>query len=291
MTRGRGAWLTVGLAGVLAFGGVLPSARAAAPDDMRDTRLAESMQDDGQRRYDQADYFGAARTWGRILEILTENEVNRQERDNALLITLDAYSRPYYENYSGQSIRRPPPDVVQGLVDGVAVFDRYVVAYERAYGKGSSISPAADEAGRQIKAYLEEAGGAPTTADEKPKTETKPVVVGPICDPRIDNCGKYQYRNGVPLIVIGSITMAAGLGCTALIIVGGVRNNNAASENPPRTDRTARGMIIGGSIATGVLLVAGATMLGVGIRRRVRTFALTPTVGPRFAGLGVTGKF
>jgi hypothetical protein len=40
-----------------------------------------------------------------------------------------------------------------------------------------------------------------------------------------------------------------------------------------------------------VLVAAGATMLGVGIRRKLRTTAFAPVVSPRFVGLGATGRF
>lgn len=261
---------------------VLATTSVVSQPGMQPSTVAEEYQQRGDDLYDRADYLGAARTWSKILEALSENEVNRAERDNALLITLDAYMRPY-EPYHFKSKPGPAPDaVIKGLEEGVAVYQTYLAAFRRAYGETAQISPSAQEAARQLLEYWGEVGRKP--AEKTPET-TGPIeppggaVIG--CDRRTDRC----YQRGVPLIVAGSITLALGLGATSMIVIGGLR---ASGGN---NDATAQGLIIGGSVTTVALLAAGGTMLGIGIKRRGRRVTLAPSVGPRFTGVSVSGRF
>jgi len=248
---------------------------------MQPTAIAEQYQQRGGELYDRAEYLAAARTWARILETLSENEVNRAERDNALLITLDAYMRPYERYHFGSRTGEPPPEVVEGLEEGVRVYERYLAAYRRAYGETAQISPSAQEVARQLLSFWEEVRGSEgSESAERPGVDPRDGWVIDGCDRRTDRC----YQRGVPLIVVGSVSLGLGLGATSMIVVGGLR----ARDN---NDATAKGLIIGGSVATVALLTAGGVMLGVGIRRRGRRIAVSPMLGPGLTGLSMVGRF
>jgi hypothetical protein len=109
----------------------------------------------------------------------------------------------------------------------------------------------------------------------------------------------------VGLIVAGSIMLAAGLGTIAMIIVGDSINrkakrdlaaakedgDNAGIEDANRRGQTGNVLIITGAVFTGLFIAGGATMLGIGIHRRVRYVAFSPTVGRGYAGLSLRGRF
>jgi hypothetical protein len=268
----------------LALATALASVPAIAePGGMRPNTVAEEYQQRGDDLYDRAEYIAAARTWARILETLSENEVNRAERDNALLITLDAYMRPY-EPYHFKSRPGPAPEeVIKGLEEAVAVYETYLAAYKRAYGESAQISPSAQEAVNQLLEYWaavkDQRGEGEDEGEGGGIVPPEGTILG--CDRRVDRC----YKRGVPLIVAGSITLALGLGSTSMIVVGGLRASRGDN------DALSTGLIAGGSVATVVLLAAGGAMLGVGIKRYGRSVAVAPVVGPRMTGLSLSGRF
>ena len=56
---------------------------------------ARALTEQGQASFDAGDYEGAASSWSKILDTLPENDLNREERENALLISLEAYKHAY----------------------------------------------------------------------------------------------------------------------------------------------------------------------------------------------------
>ncbi|MCA9705734.1 MAG: hypothetical protein KDK70_07795 [Myxococcales bacterium] len=67
--------------------------------------------------------------------------------------------------------------------------------------------------------------------------------------------------------------------------------DGSAQADAEDRKRSANAMIISGSILMGVLTIGGATMLGIGIRRRIRYTAVAPSFGPSYVGLSLQRRF
>ncbi|MCA9718720.1 MAG: hypothetical protein KC468_28890, partial [Myxococcales bacterium] len=103
---------------------------------------------------------------------------------------------------------------------------------------------------------------------------------------------------GAGLIVVGG----AGLGLMAGGLVIGSQANDISELGPldlqEREDQFARGrtgnaLAIAGGVVGGVFLATGVALLVVGKQKQQRSAraALTPALGPGFAGLQLTGRF
>lgn len=111
--------------------------------------------------------------------------------------------------------------------------------------------------------------------------------------------------SGNVLIGVGSATIVVGLAMIPLVVVGSQRANQADQDLQQAQDEgseegiraaedrksSANAMIISGSVLLGVLTAGGATMLGIGIHRRIRYTALAPVIGPSYVGLTLQGRF
>jgi len=273
----------------------------AAPLDVHNGDRAKELNLEGQKRFDVQDYEGAASSWSRILEVLPENTVNREERENSLLIALEAYKEAFRSRRAagGDDALK---SAVEHLRKGVALHAQYGAEYQRAYGNGARIGSAAQDSGAEIQRMLEDAerelgGSAPAPT---PIIDPSPTPTSPTRD-----FGPVRGPSGNGLIAGGSILIALGLGSTSMIIIGGLQAKEARREYrdasaemdeagkdaADRKGKRANGLIAGGAVMTGVFLAAGATMLGFGIRRRVRYQAVAPMVGPQYVGIGVQGRF
>lgn len=298
---GRSLHLLLSLTLGMGASGLARSATAMEPARVEPSARARDLNHEGQRRYDAGDYLGAAQSWARILEVLPENDVNREERDNALLITLEA-SRSAYEkriNAPGDSARE---DGIDYLRSAISILERYEAEFDRAYGGTQSISPDARRLGDEIRELLAEA-----EARLGPSRETPPPRIVPTTDDFTPVADFRRGPSGTGLIVAGAVTMTAGLAMTSMIVVGAVRARqaredieDAREDMPPDEDaerdaerRLDQGnaLMISGGVLTGVFLAGGATMLGIGIRRRVRYMAVAPSVGPRYVGISATARF
>ena len=165
------------------------------------------------------------------------------------------------------------------------------------YGAQGTVDGAVFESRAEIEAMLAEAGKPP------PETTPTPVDTGPQLEPTVVQRG----RNGTGLIVGGSIMTAAGLSMIALVVIGArdlkraeeqrrdaeslMPEDPAAVQAAEDRKRNANAMLISGSVLLAVLTAGGATMLGLGIRRRVRYMAFAPTFGPTYVGVGAAGRF
>lgn len=263
---------------------LLPSVARATADDIRPDDRAERLQVRAQNLYDEGRYLEAADAWLRILTVLTENEVNRDERDTHLQLALEAYADAYLP-YLERPADDVPQEIANGLARGVEAYRTYRSRLRLAYGDSRSVSEGVREKGERLEEWLRRIE---VEAPSPPPPPPPPCVKGldPLC--RAD---RDHIDSGVRLIAAGSVLLAGGLGTSSMIIVGAVRAKAARSEDPPRVDRTARGLIIGGSIATGVLVTAGGTLLGIGISKRLRYVAVAPVFRGRTVGLSVRGRF
>jgi hypothetical protein len=276
------------------------TAYAAAPIEVDNVDRAKQLNLEGQRRFNEQDFEGAAAAWIRILEVLPENATNREERDNTLLITLEAYKEASRRFGGGEG-----PDAAKREIDvlrkALAVRDDYVGDFRRAYGNGATVSSALADSVREVEEML-------AAAEKRAGTSTPKE--SPIIGMKPDTLGDQPFRaprgpSGNGLIAGGAVLIALGLGSTSMIIIGAKRAKDARGDyrdareamdedgmkDADRRGRRSNGLIAGGAVMTGVFLAGGATMLALGIRRRVRYQAFTPVMGPQYVGIGWSGRF
>lgn len=267
----------------------------ARPASMEAARAeARTLTEQGQASFDAGDYKGAAASWQRILDVLPEDSLNRAERENALLIALEAYKHEFRQ---AQALKgAAAAEDVARLRLSLALCRDYAAELSRVYGAQGTVDGAVFESRAEIEAMLAEAG-----------TPPDPVVTPVDTGPQLERAVVERGPTGIGLIVGGSITTAAGLGMLPLIIIGArdLKRANAdldaandieppdpAAVDAAESDRKrANAMLISGSVLAGVLVAGGATMLGIGIKRRVRYMAFSPVFGPAYVGAGVSGRF
>ncbi len=289
---------------ILATPVATPSVVRAAPTEMPGEEASEAkrLNAEAQQKFADGQYADAARTYARILEVLPENRVNREERDNTLLITLEVYREAFRQARTSdkEGLRK----AAELLCTAKGHYEGYADRYQQVYGGGAEPSQAALESRAELGTLIADAEselgsspcGPPPPEVAKPDDQPPPPPPPPGPEPP-------RGPSGVGLIVAGASVMAAGLGATSMIIVGGVnrkkavkvRDDEESSDAEVRVAkdnvRRANALIIAGSVVTGVLLAGGATMLGLGIRRRLRYLAFSPQLDRGYVGLGVQGRF
>jgi hypothetical protein len=220
---------------MLALAGIPQEALA---DESESNDVLQRMNTRARERYESGDLVGAAVTYGAMLDRLPENAVNREERDNLVLIALAVYVEAYEKTRDAELLHY-----------ALVVFESYEAQYHRVYD-GQSISAYAVEAGRMIREL---------------QVEAEPPVPPPIVerDPEIIVCG-YGPKRARP-ILLGSLALVAAAGSSAMIVVGA----HMGSET-----RTGNALVIAGSISTAAFAIAGATLLGIGVRRRLEYLGL-----------------
>lgn len=258
--------------------------------------MARTLTQQGQSAFDAGDYLNAAEAWKKLLDILPENEFNRKKRQNAVLIALEAYKQAFRRVV----VQRGEVSEVEAqlLREALALCDAYTNEARQVHGP-AAVSPPVVESRVEIESMLLDAGYA-TTDREK---DNGGIIIGP--GPIIPTPPGPPGKSGVGLISAGSASLALGLGMMPLVIIGARRRqqanadiNTANSDDDPAALRdaedrrqSANAMLISGSILMGVLTIGGATMLGIGIRRRIRYTALAPVMGPSYVGLTLRRRF
>jgi hypothetical protein len=260
-----------------------------------DRNEARTLTEQGQAAFDAGDYSGAASSWRRILDVLPESSVNRAERENALLITLEAYKHGYRQAKAVNG--RATQSDVAALRQGLTLCRDYAEEVTRVHGQQATVGASVFESRAEIEAMLAEAGAG--------EADPGPPVFTPVEGPQLERSMVSRGPTGTALIAIGATTIVIGLAMIPLIVIGAKERKEADREldaaeeamDGPATAaaedhrRSANAMLISGSVLTGVLTAGGATMLGIGIRRRVRYMAVAPSIGPAYVGIGVRGRF
>lgn len=302
------------LSAPVAVPGTARAQRMEQPSDMPGETASEAtrLNAEAQQMFADGKYAEAARTYARILEVLPENRVNLEERDNSLLIALEVY-REAYKQQRVAGDKEATRTAAKLLCTAQGHYDTYLATYREVYGGAMNPSKAALESNDELQKLLGEAEaelGAPPCGPPPPKVDPIPEPPPPPPPPGNE---PPQGPSGMGLIVAGALTMAAGLGATSMIIIGGINRGKAQdvldkenAEDATEAEmmmleaekdlaednrRRANGLIIGGSITTAVLLGGGAAMLGIGIRRRLRYMAFAPNMGRGYVGLSLQGRF
>ena len=259
-------------------------------------RISASLTLDAQRAYERGDYLRAARAYRQILDTLPESEVYQEERDNALILALEVYQETYAANGS----------MVSALCEASEMMTQYDESIRSAYGEDAQPSVSARASKAELDQSLETEArelGHDACAAQPP--EPPPVIAPspPVRSHVVDSIDPPRGSSGVGLIVGGAATLAGGFAASSMVIVGGIRRADAkdtidsdtapdAAKASARRDlQRADRLLIAGSITTGVLLVSGGAMLGVGIAKRRRYLAVAPTFRRGLVGLSLQGRF
>lgn len=288
-----------------------PRVAVAQPSELPGEKAEDAtrLNAEAQQMFEDGDYAQAAHTYARILEVLPENKVNLEERDNTLLIALEVYREAYKKQRTAGD-----KEAAKLLCTAQGHYDKYLATYREEYGGAMNPSKAALESNEALQTLLTEAEaalGAPPCGPPPPTKAEVDIETPP--PPPPPETPTFPGRSGAGLIIAGALTITAGLGTSSMIIVGGINRRKArrvldrendedateaemtmleAEKNLARENRRrANGLIIGGSVATAVLLAGGATMLGIGLRRRMRYMAFVPETGRGYVGLSLQGRF
>lgn len=284
--------------------GAAPVQAASAPD----SNEVERLYNEGSTRNANKNYSGAAESWTELLSLLDEKAANQSTRENVLLNVLDAYMNAY------NGTRKPDntKDITH-LRNAQRVLERYLGAFQSAYGRGKGVSPAVQQKANELDELLKK-------AEEEPQTPVPPPVDGPKTPPTNGTTDTPPppppiqlppEKNGVGLIAGGAVMIGVGVGALALLIVGGVQGKKyentvedknveygtiCPAEGMPCTAPNAQGilddrdeaqrkgenankLLIAGAVIAPLLIAGGAVMLVFGVKRNreARAAAQGPT--------------
>lgn len=298
----------------LSFASASWQVQAAAPDSE-----IERLYVDGQDKYAEGDFAGAADAWTRLLERLPEAQANRATRENVLLNVVQAHLDGYARNRNDDGSKD-----IGHLRNAKQVLDAYFASFKKAYGDRAAVSAAvqekADELDRTLADAEKEAAvpepevdPGPTTGPTPENTKTGPDIV--VIEAENDGGG---------LIVGGAVAAGLSLGGFGVLAAGALiakraeddflavecaspcgtdeqETAQAARDDATKSGKTGNALTITGAIVGPVLLITGGLLIGLGIKKRkdakasraekLRSISVTPTGSRSFTGLVVQGRF
>lgn len=293
---------------------------AAAPD-----QEIERLYVEGQDKYAEGDFAGAADAWTRLLDRLPEAQANRATRENVLLNVVQAHLDGYARTRKDDGSKD-----IEMLRAGKQVLETYFTSFKKAYGDRAAVSTAVQEKADELDRILADAereaaavpdpGPGPDSGDPGPQpdpgTKDKPSVI-------VLESG----NDGTGMIAGGAVAAGLGLGGLGVLAAGAVIGKRAdedydavivacqmgctTEQREARDDelaelekrgRTGNALTITGAIVGPVLLITGGVLIGLGIKRRQeakaareeqlrKSLGVVPTAGRNFTGLVVTGRF
>lgn len=282
---------------------LLTAAPAAAAPALETTKQAipkgpsRSHYEVGLAAFEAEDYAKAGAEWAATLDGIPEGPKLQTTRAQLILDIISAYTLAYEK--SGE---------VSELETGLEHYFRYFALYEVTYGNPRIPRPVV-EARYALRDRIREAKAGASSPAVTPEPEPEPE---PSAAPQpsarsiaITPHGmSVSDRKPAPLIPIGAVVLGLGVGASSMIAIGSIGGRRArkAQHDDDLTEedldaidqrgRTMNAVFIAGLVATPVLIGAGATLLGVGLRRKRRgVHAVVPAATRNFAGLTVRGRF
>lgn len=265
-----------------------PPVAAAAPVDAKALADFEAGFDAGQKKFDAGEHIDAARTWVSAANNLKESASNKDNRQAVYEYIADAWTR----GLAGS-------EDVALLREAEGSLSSYCEGFTIAYGTETPILPKIVETRDELRRRLKEA-----------ETKPPPVVEGPGEAPPgegpVEPSGDGLRWKG--LAIGGGVALGLGVGFVVMGAVGGVRGQKVEKDflakdcldNPmgdcsdlEKTGKTMNALAISGGVVGGLLVVTGAVLLAIGLKRKAaaRKQALVPMLSPTFAGLSLRGSF
>lgn len=145
---GRGTRaVRVGIAAFAAAIAIPASALAVLPPEERQS--IERLYIEGQDRYAEGDFVGAAERWTELLGALPENEANRATRESVLINIILAYLDAYRRVRTDAGERD-----IEHLHAAQRIVDDYLVQFRESYGDAVALSSAVQEKTDELAASL-----------------------------------------------------------------------------------------------------------------------------------------
>lgn len=280
-----------------------PSVRAAAPSGTVEAlppieadplAAAKEQHAEGQARFDAANYTGAVDAWTAALKALPSKDERSATYRPLILYNIAAAREKLFE------IHR---DVTQ-LRQAKILLERFDASIDEVYGHDPAAAEAERTRVREKIAALDariaegetEPGTDPVTGTD-PDPTTDPVTPTKTDAPATDRSARGMMIGGGVMLGLGVIA----IGGLAASVVLSERANDISDLDPEdtqgRIDRWNQGgRASDAAIAMGVvsplLLAGGVALLVVGIKRNKKSrVSMTPSVGGRFVGLVLRGRF
>ncbi|TPV94775.1 MAG: hypothetical protein B7733_13255 [Myxococcales bacterium FL481] len=270
-------------------------AAAAQPDDV------ETLYAEGDSAFANGDYLGAARAWGKALDLMEENDDTNSTRAQILVSALSAYMEAFVETRKVDHLRA-----------AARLLERYAQSLESAYDGEARLSEAVIEMKRRLENALESAEEEDEPDDEASGDEADSAAAAP--SPSEPTDAGPPSSSGKGLVVAGIVTSALGLGAGTFMTISLVQSYQLNEEFRTEDDalqkqenvtqdewdelaklhddgEAANGRAIIGAIATPILLGAGIALLVVGARRSRSNLAVVPAIAPGYAGVGLSARF
>jgi hypothetical protein len=266
-------------------------ARATPPASREEVAAFEADFTAGQARFDSGDYLAAVDQWIAAAARLPEVTAHRQHRLAVYQYVADAYARGLADETGAEP-----------LGAAVAALDAYCEGFTRAYGTESPLDPKIDRIRADLRGRLDLALASQPQTERPAPGALRPAPVDPRPAPK-------PWKG---LTSGGGVLLGLGIGAAALAAVGAIRGHDLehrfddpanacalADRQGQCADIYADGersnaMAIAGAVIAPLLLAGGTTLLVLGLRRRASArarHALTPALGPGFAGLQFVGRF
>ncbi len=281
----------------------------AAPELSASAEAAPKGQRSDYRQGKQAALSGdaeaAVQAWAKVLAATPESVKTRRFRMQLIVDTI----KVALEGHAAA----PSPALLEHTLD---IYYAYFTAYEKQYGN-PHIPKQVVDARFELKAALDETEG--TQPSPEPVAEETAPVEPPHAPPagseeppppsraRLEvSTAAAGNPDGTGLVIGGGVALVAAAAASSLIAVGAINGNNARADakDPAYSDdqlrringerKKANTLFIVGVATTPVLLVAGGVLVGLGAKRMTaarRGYAVSPALGPTFAGLQLRGRF
>lgn len=271
-----------------------PPVYAAAPTDAKALADFEAGYDAGQKKFDAGEFVEAARTWTAAAGNLKESGANKDNRQAVYEYIAEAWTKGLAGTDDAALLR-----------EAVTALDAYCEGFTVAYGTETPILPKIVETRDELRKRL---AAAESSAPPQPE--------GPGEDlPKDDEPAKPETGDGPRwkgLAIGGGVALGLGVGMVVVGAVGGVKGQKLEkdfSASPMNCDpadpmegecadlakkgKTMNSLAIAGGVVGGVLVVTGAVLLAIGLKRRAaaRNQALVPVLSPSFVGLSLRGSF
>ncbi len=256
---------------------------AAAPADAAALRDAEALYKRGRASFETANYLEAIELWEEAYGMVADVPENAAIKA-ALIFNIAAAQEKAYDIDTN----------LTHLRQAEVLMETYARSVPSLYGDEAE----AEAELEKIEARLAELRQRIEEAESAvPQTDPAPDPADTVIEPTFEPDPRAK-----PLIIAGAVT--AGLGVVGLgLMAGGLAMGSSANElgqdvsledRRAQFDRGRTGNTLAyvGGAAGGVLLVTGAVLLGIGLKKRsTGTMAVAPWGGRGTAGVSVAGRF
>jgi tetratricopeptide (TPR) repeat protein len=285
-----------GLCGLLAIAMALSPLPVLAQEP-EELAKVEALYDEGLALYDTADYDGAIAKWTQAYSMVGDSPQSADIKATLLYNLASAHEAAFDIDAD-----------ITHLTKARVLLERFDQNIEELY-EGEAIASERERVQQKIAgidAKLAEARGDEVEPDDEPEPDPEPDDESvPPPDPSSDATPK---RPGRPLVIAGSVLVGLGLGGVGAGIAGTILSQNANTFDEEALDVTQASLDLRheqinygqqmnvlsyvGFVAGGVLVVTGATLLGLSARKRAaRSTALVPVLNRGHAGLMIQGSF